>query len=555
MKTILYGLFLILLLGGSFMLLRSIEPDREVAGPSPRFPGAVSPDVATIDVERLDESDPQQMYELGVEFMRMWRVREATVVLEHAVAADSTRADSWTRLAECYAHPLIDDEDALGFAIMRALAVAGADTAYAAGLRLLYLDRDYSGAVTAFAGVLREKGDANEARYHLALAYFLLGRLDECERQLDPLMRTDASVGPVVELYIRQAVAAGELDRAADAARELARMYTEEPFPYALIAQVEMARGDRAAATEFCNNALVLDPRCIPAIMTRALLYADAGDFEAARVSYEKLMLFDEMVLKSIGQEGIGFVDFMAGEFDDGIDAMDEAIRLAMQGGATGRGLSLSLRLVDYLCQLGQADNAENVVERWVTGFGEVPVRLARARIQVLRGDFPSAATVIEALSNEKEWVLWSRALSLDVTELSALADIGQQRQKEALAILAAESTATAVSAGAGARRTFLAGYAAFESGDAERAAAAFASVRERLYGPEFPYHGDPVLYVQSMFFLAESDLARGNRESAETSYQAFIACWGNAAWDLEAVARARKKIEALGGLGEPPQG
>jgi tetratricopeptide (TPR) repeat protein len=316
-----------------------------------------------------------------------------------------------------------------------------------------------------------------------------------------------------------------------------------------------MARGNSGGAAEFCNNALLLDPGCIPAIMTRALLYADAGEYEAARVSYEKLLLFDEPVLRSIGEEGIGFVDFVAGEFDDGMDAMDEAIRLAMLAGATGRGLTMSLRLVDYLCQLGQADNAENVVERWVTGFGEVPVRIARARIQILRGDFASAATVTEALAQDKEWLLWSRAMSLDAAELVALADIGQQRQKEALALLSADSTAVAVSAGAGARRTFARGYAAFETGDAEGAAAAFAEVRARLYGPEFPYHGDPVLFVQSMFFMAESELARGNSAVALASYQAFVDHWGNAAWDLEAVARARKKIEALGSMGMPPQG
>jgi tetratricopeptide (TPR) repeat protein len=331
-------------------------------------------------------------------------------------------------------------------------------------------------------------------------------------------------------------------------------MYAEEPFPYVLIAQVEMARGRRDVAAEFCNNALELDPRCIPAIMTRALIYADAGDVVAARVSYEKLMLFEEDILRSIGREGMGFVDFLAGSFDEGTAAMDESIRLAMLGGSTGRGLSLSLRLVEYLCQLGQADRAEDVVERWITGFGEVPVRLARARIQILRGDFRSADTVIDALASEKEWVLWSRVMTLDVTELTALADIGQQRQQDALALLAAESTRVAVAAGAHSRRVFLTGYAAFETGDAERAAAAFADVGTRSCAPEFPYHGDPVLKVQSMFFLAESDLARGKRVDAEASYAAFMSYWGDASWELEAVTRARKKMEALGGM-EPSQG
>ncbi len=554
MRSIIYGLLLLVLLTGSILLLRSVQPSRNVPTPAPRFPGAVSPEVTTINAEDLDATDPQQLHEIGVEFMRMWRVREAAVVFEHAVRMDSTRADSWIRLAELYAHPLIDDENSLAWAIDRAIAASGSDSAYADALGRLYLDRDYEGAAGAFAALLKTR-DAPEVRYHLALTSFLLGRLDDCGRQLAPLMRSEASVGPVVELYVRRAVAAGELDRAADAARGLARLYSEEPFPYVLLAQVEMARANAPAATEFCNNALLLDPQCIPAIMTRALLYAAAGEFEAARVSYEKLLLFDEPVLRSIGEEGIGFVDFLSGEFDAGIEAMDEAIRLAMLSDSSGRGLSLSLRLVEYLCQLGQADAAENVVERWLTGSGEVPVRIARARIQILRGDLESAKTVVDSLFADGEWLYWARTMQVDVPELTALTDIGLQRQKDALALLAADSTAAAVNAGGAARRSFLTGYAAFETGDAERAAAALSDVRSRICGPEFPYHGDPVLYVQAAFFLAEAELARGNQEAAQAGYQQFIDSWGDAAWDLEAVARARRKMEALGAIVAPPHG
>jgi hypothetical protein len=75
------------------------------------------------------------------------------------------------------------------------------------------------------------------------------------------------------------------------------------------------------------------------------------------------------------------------------------------------------------------------------------------------------------------------------------------------------------------------------------------------MYGLEFPGHGDPVLYIQSLFFLAESDLARGGHAAARGSYEAFLGYWGEAAWDLEAVTRARKKIEALGETSAPPQG
>lgn len=555
MRTIAYGLFLVLLIIGGVVLLRSIKPSQE-APPAPtlRFPGAVAPDVTTLDMKHVDAARPDELCSMGNEFLQMWRVREATVVFERAVAEDSTCYPAWRKLIDCYANPLIDDEDGLDSAISHALATAPGDTSLVAGLRLLYVDRDYAGALKLFAAAAHHHDETNDALYYAALADYRMGRLGDAARQLAPLVKRDDTVGPVVELAIRRAVAARDLDHAVDAARGLGRTYTEEPFPYVLIAQVEMARGDRKSAVEFCNNALVLDPRCIPAIMTRALLYADAGDYEAARVSFQKLMLFDPLVLRSIGQEGIGFVDFLAGEFDDGVAAMDEAIREAMVAGATRRGLAISLRLVEYLCQLGQADAAENVVDRWVTGFGDVPVRLSRARIQVLRGDFRSASTVIDSLAKDPVWGTWARAMDLDVPELRALVDVGQQRQTDALALLNAPA-GQAVGGGAQARRLFLRGYAAFESGDAENASTSFRAARSRLIGPEFPYHGDPVVYVQSLFFMAEADVARGDQADAMKNYQAFLGYWGDASWDLEAVARARKKLEALGGVTTPPQG
>jgi len=222
----------------------------------------------------------------------------------------------------------------------------------------------------------------------------------------------------------------------------------------------------------------------------------------------------------------------------------------------TDRGLALSSRLVDALCQLGRADAAENVVERWITDFGDVPVRIARARIQLAHGRFEAADDALARLTSEKEWLLWSRRLALDVTELVALNDIAQEKQPQALAALSREEKDhAAVGAAAAGRRQFFIGYAAFQSGDAERATSAFASARHHLFGLEFPYHGDPVLFVQSYFYRGEAQLAGGQRDAARESYAAFVRYWGDAAWDLDAIARARQKLEALGGGGPPTQG
>jgi hypothetical protein len=63
------------------------------------------------------------------------------------------------------------------------------------------------------------------------------------------------------------------------------------------------------------------------------------------------------------------------------------------------------------------------------------------------------------------------------------------------------------------------------------------------------------VLFVQSLFYRAESLLAIGRQEEARESYSAFVGYWGEAAWDLDAVSRARAKIETLGAAEAAPQG
>jgi len=557
LKTVRFALLLVFLLAVSVILVRNFgHQERETT--HERLARLVGRTPDTIDINQLKSTSANDLYQLGIEYMQVWRMRDATLLFERSVAADSTRHDAWLKLIECYASPLVNNERALAHATARARATTSspADTVLVYGLKSLYVDQDYAAAIAALSTLVRGKTPNADAQFHLALAYYRLGRLDDASKHLEPLLKKDATVGRVVELSIKRYAAAGQLDRAARDAAELSSLYPEEPVPLVLLAQVELVRDNAAAALESADHALELDPHCVPAILTRSCLYAQAGDFESARVSYEKLMLFDDPLLASVGREGIAFVDFLAGDFDDGVDSMDEAIREAMSARDTDRGLALSSRLVDALCQLGRADAAENVVERWITDFGDVPVRIARARIQLAHGRFEAADDALARLTSEKEWLLWSRRLSLDVTELVALNDIAQEKQPQALAALSREEKDhAAVGAAAAGRRQFFIGYAAFQSGDAERATSAFASARHHLFGLEFPYHGDPVLFVQSYFYRGEAQLAGGQREAARESYATFVRYWGDAAWDLDAIARARQKLEALGGGGPPTQG
>ena len=77
-------------------------------------------------------------------------------------------------------------------------------------------------------------------------------------------------------------------------------------------------------------------------------------------------------------------------------------------------------------------------------------------------------------------------------------------------------------------------------------ASEAFAAVGRRFYTVEFPYHGDPVRFVRSLYYLGDASLARGNEAEAVVYYGRFLDYWGDADWDVQAVARARQKLESF---------
>ena len=94
--------------------------------------------------------------------------------------------------------------------------------------------------------------------------------------------------------------------------------------------------------------------------------------------------------------------------------------------------------------------------------------------------------------------------------------------------------------------RSFFRGYVSFRVGEAEDAAEAFTEARKRFFCAEFPYRGDPVLYVQSLFYLGETALATGDEPAAVSHYRSFLDYWETADWNIQAVERAREKLENL---------
>ena len=547
MRAFFYTLIVVAVLIAAIIFLQSLpQPVKtrraETHAPmnvksGPVEPPGVDPNLATKNRDAL--------YDTGVELLDLWHLTEAIGVFETVVDIDSTHAGAFLKLVECYSHPMIALEGEARRCMEKAFESsrrAGADTVWAAAIGSFYAADSPELTLDILKKLDKRTAGKDDALLLCGAAHLENGDFAQAERYLGDLLDRDPSLSRAKELLIRLKAARGDLGAAERAARDLASTYPEEPYPYVLLSQVLLSAGKIDEALEFANNALLLDPRYIPAIVARAHVHVAEGELEAARVSFEKLLLFDKPMLSATAMDGIAYVEFLSGDFDDASRDMDEAVRLAMGAGAVRRGLSHAFRLIDYLCQLGRPDIAEAVWDRWVTRAGDVPSGLGQLRIQIVRGDIPSVRRGLERIQNAPEWRRWMRWLGIDYTDLYALSLIREENYAGAIELIDAAAP-DAVESG---RRAYLKGYALFENGAAERAAEMLSEARASMRRLEYPYHGDPVLYVQSFFFSAEAALARGEGEEAGAYYEDFLGFWGDSDWEIQAVTRARAKLETL---------
>ncbi len=554
MKAFLYTLLLTAVLIAAIIFLQSLPQPEKVRRVADRTPMTVKSEPAKLptvdrDVETMNR---QALFDTGVELLDLWHLPEAIGVFEALVDRDSTHVGAYLKLVECYSHPAVALESEARRCLDEALRVCrrtGADTLWATALGSYYLADDPDRTLVSLRRLNQKASqkvsNSEDAVLLLGAAYLERGDADEAERLVGTLLNRDPSLGRAKELLIRSKAAHGKYEDAERLAKDLAAIYPEEPYPYVLLSQVLLLQGEVDESLEFANNALRLDPRYIPAIVSRAHIDAAQGKFEAARVNFEKLLLFEKPMLSAVAMDGIAYVEFLMGSFEQAARDMDEAIRFAMSAGSARQGLLYAFRFMDCLCQLGRPDLAETVLERWVTHSGEIPSSLGQLRILIARGDMQDVQHGLEEIKNEPEWRSWMRWLEIDYTDISALS---LMRQADFAGALALMDSAGPVDASGG-RRAYLRGYASFENGAAEQAASFLAQARAQMHLVEFPYHSDPVLYVQSVFFSAEAALARGESEEAKRYYADFLDLWGNAEWDLQAVARARAKLDTLSSI------
>jgi tetratricopeptide (TPR) repeat protein len=553
LKVFFYTLVLVAVLIAAIIFLQSMPQPVRTRGLKTRGPMKVKSEAAELPTPdaNLAEMNRDALFDTGVELLDLWHLPEAIGVFETVVKIDSMHVGAYLELVQCYSHPMISLEKEAARCLEKSFELCrktGTDTVWASAVGSFYVADAPDQTIGTLKRLDKKRADDDDVKLLFAAAYLDKGDLARAEKYLGELLDRDPSLGRAKELLIRSRVAKGDFDGADRIARDLASTYPEEPHPYVLLSEILLLRGKVDDALEFANSAISLDPRYIPAIVCGADVHAASGDLEAARVSYEKLLLFDRPMLSAIAMEGIAHVEFLAGRFEEASRDMEEAARLAVSAGSSRHGLVYAFRLIDYLCELGRTDTAEAVRERWLTRAGDIPARLGQLRVLIGKGEIPVVRHGLELIKDAPAWRQWMTWLGIDYTDVYALSLIQEEDYAGALSLM----EAAGFSGRSAGRRAYLEGFAHFENGAAERAAVLLAKARASMRTPEFPYHGDPVLYVQSIFYSAEAALARGESAEAQRYYGEFLDLWGESDWELQAVSRARSKLETLSAVPAP---
>lgn len=544
MRALLYTLVLGAILLGSIILMQRFtvtQPVRRTptAGLNREPVASVAPvDMSNLSPAALREYSITELYETGVEFLEQWHVPEARAVFENVIKQDSSYINAYVKLAECHADPLLFNELLVARSLELARQIETQDTTVIAAMRNLYLEGDYEGAADKLRRVLRVREDDLGVRYHLALAHFRGGRLRDAQTVIEAILARDESHGRARALLVEILAKKGQGGEAELLAKDLASLYPGEPYPYIVLARIQLQLGRVEDAIEFSNNALKMDQRYGPAIIARGNLYAEVNEYEAARVTFQKLLMFDEPVVAAAAWESIANIDFLSGNFDEAVEGMDEAIQLANGAGSSLRAAATLFRLVNYLCELGQGETARSVFSKWSSSIGVVPAQFGRLRFQIYYGDFPRARLSLAEIEATESHRRLMDLLEIDYDELAALIYIKERKYNEAIELLMGEEISDT--------SYYFLGFASFQSGLAERASSYFKGALGRRMEMQLPYHGDPVLLVQSLFYLAETSIAIGRVDEARIYYRRFLDHWGDASWELQAVTRAREKLETL---------
>lgn len=244
--------------------------------------------------------------------------------------------------------------------------------------RLAMLAFDFPMAVHLLEGLVHL--DAPGIRHDLAFCQLSLGRLDDAEATLLPVVSAMAEVPSIGFLNARILHYRARYDQAAMVAQAACEMHPALAEGWGILAMVQLDAGDLAAARSSADAALSRDPRQPDALTAHATLALWAGDQITATRTFDTVLSIQPGSARALA--GAGEASMVSGDIGRARSLLEQAIGRSSEHIGTWHALAWCALLENDLQGASGAFNRAMELDR---NFGETHGGVAL--VHVLRGE------------------------------------------------------------------------------------------------------------------------------------------------------------------------
>jgi tetratricopeptide (TPR) repeat protein len=317
---------------GKELVRRRLDPGKELLVRRRLEVLNIDPTTASSDVTRKLESLVQEDPQDPVPLSRLAAIQEQ--LGESQKAADSLRTllsinpQDWSamiRLSRLYAGPLNNLREALVLAKLAHKTAPDDGQASALLGDLVYRSGDYSWALILLEEAADKLSNQPSLLYHLALAYYAVGRATEADAAMGKAIEQGVSPPDLdhARQFVAMRAAVNDPDHAQLAGAQAEQILAQDPtnVPALMVsAMLAERRGAVEEAVQSYKKALTIYPQFTPAMRQLAILYShsqNSGDLDKAYDYAKKAWasLPDDLELVKI----LGIVTFRRGDYKESV--------------------------------------------------------------------------------------------------------------------------------------------------------------------------------------------------------------------------------------------